>query len=651
MLIDSSYLIFQQCRSSKELKDLRRECEIQRDLCHPNIIQMLDSFETADEMILVTEYAPGDLHKLLAREGSMGEERAQKLTWDLVSALYYLHSHRILHRDLKPENILLDKNQMAKLCDFGFARNMTLGNHFLTSMKGTPLYMAPEVMHEKPYDHQADLWSLGCIIYEVLTGHPPFPTNAFSRLLQLIKQEDVKWPSFISMECLSFLQGLLEKDPTLRTVWSVILNHAFVRGHVLILNENIPESPFTHPLTASQSLEKERQAVSIMRDAKQQSPGNANNFDSTMLPLKGFNNDRAVKLQNKCSPNDDLVSSRDSINAILQSDLENIETDYEELGAGRRLIVLPENIINEASEKALIDEMREERKKRPLLGDKKASAKAQSISADHLNAVPAQHVHDTNAKRNSVQEIACSLSQLQLAKAEDGGPIINPPDVLPGWDSCEELAKSLSIENDEWLAFIHRFMQEVMMDGELDSLKQQNLVSMIVAPLRNSKASCRVVESVAQLLSLPLVLGGSPGTSEEIRNVYIGVKLVPNLVYASKLLCHRRQYLSDKKQGNVENCTPSAAPSPQNMTQPIRLCSNLSEILTDDDLKALSTLYELVCHLIHLNDAFLTQFCDALVILRASNLLVQFIAGGKWRRSFGRGVIQCSGRTHGKDDR
>lgn len=271
------------------------------------------------------------------------------------------------------------------------------------------------------------------------------------------------------------------------------------------------------------------------------------------------------------------------------------------------------------------------------------------MSAEHLDQYTSSPQHNHLPKRNSVQEISYSMSKLGLNSYENNpaieaksaieeekshGTTINPPDVLPGWDSCDE-PPSLSIENDEWLAFIHRSMQEVL-DGELDSLKQQNLVGMLVAPLRNSKASCKVVESVAQLLSLPFVLGGPTSVIQEIRNVFVEVKLVPNLVYASKLLCHRRQFLCDKRanahQDNVHQQEEVlSAPSPQNTTQPIRLCLNLTSILTAEDVKTLSSLYELVCHLIHMNDSFLTQFCDALAILGASNLLVQFISGGKWQ--------------------
>ncbi|CAG2064844.1 unnamed protein product [Timema podura] len=145
-------------RTEKELRSLRQECEIQRNLNHPNIIEMLDSFETDTEIVVVTEYADKGLHEILSTEGYLSEERVQKIVCDLLSALYYLHSRRVLHRDLKPQNVLMEASGVAKLCDFGFARNMTTGTHVLTSIKGTPLYMAPELIEEHPYDHTADLW-------------------------------------------------------------------------------------------------------------------------------------------------------------------------------------------------------------------------------------------------------------------------------------------------------------------------------------------------------------------------------------------------------------------------------------------------------------------------------------------------------------
>ena len=130
---------------------------------------MIDAFETDNEVISVAEFVPGELFRLFDQykvgikimiylelffvvqteaDGPrrLPEWRAREIAGDLVTALHYLHSHRVLHRDIKPQNILLDPAGRAKLCDFGFARNLGLDTLVLTSIKGTPLYMAPELI-------------------------------------------------------------------------------------------------------------------------------------------------------------------------------------------------------------------------------------------------------------------------------------------------------------------------------------------------------------------------------------------------------------------------------------------------------------------------------------------------------------------------
>ncbi|NWT61852.1 STK36 kinase, partial [Erythrocercus mccallii] len=253
-------------RSEKELKNLQREIEIVRDLHHPNIIQMLDSFETAKEVVVVTDYAEGELFQILEDDGSLPEDQVQTIAAQLISALYYLHSHRILHRDMKPQNILLGKDGVVKLCDFGFARAMSIHTMVLTSIKGTPLYMSPELVEERPYDHTADLWSVGCILYELYVGTPPFYTNSIFQLVSLIIKDPVKWPLTMSPVFKSFLQGLLMKDPHQRLSWPELLSHPFIAGRVTVIDdteEHGISNPFTTKLSPELQALKEQQVHSM----------------------------------------------------------------------------------------------------------------------------------------------------------------------------------------------------------------------------------------------------------------------------------------------------------------------------------------------------------------------------------------------------
>nr|XP_012301516.1 serine/threonine-protein kinase 36 isoform X2 [Aotus nancymaae] len=250
-------------RSEKELRNLQREIEIMRGLRHPNIVHMLDSFETDKEVVVVTDYAEGELFQILEDDGKLPEDQVQVIAAQLVSALYYLHSHRILHRDMKPQNILLAKGGGIKLCDFGFARAMSTNTMVLTSIKGTPLYMSPELVEERPYDHTADLWSVGCILYELAVGTPPFYATSIFQLVSLILKDPVRWPSTISPCFKNFLQGLLTKDPRQRLSWPDLLHHPFIAGRVTIITEPArPDlgNPFTSHLPPELQVLKDEQA-------------------------------------------------------------------------------------------------------------------------------------------------------------------------------------------------------------------------------------------------------------------------------------------------------------------------------------------------------------------------------------------------------
>ncbi|KAK3042781.1 hypothetical protein RJ639_001054 [Escallonia herrerae] len=220
-------------KTEKDIQNLRQEIEILRKLKHENIIGMLDSFESPQEFCVVTEFAQGELYEILEDDKCLPEDLVQAIAKQLVRALHYLHSNRIIHRDMKPQNILIGSGSVVKLCDFGFARAMSTNTVVLRSIKGTPLYMAPELVREQPYNHTADLWSLGVILYELFVGQPPFYTNSVYALVRHIIKDPVKYPDNMSTNFKSFLRGLLNKHlqqvPQNRLSWPALLEHPFVK--------------------------------------------------------------------------------------------------------------------------------------------------------------------------------------------------------------------------------------------------------------------------------------------------------------------------------------------------------------------------------------------------------------------------------------
>ncbi|KAH9600148.1 Protein kinase domain [Trypanosoma melophagium] len=215
-------------KNDKELLNLRSEIEIMTKLNHDNIITLFEAFETQEEFVVVMEYAQGELFEILEDDKKLPEDVVQRIAKQLVQALHYLHSNRIMHRDMKPQNILIGQNGSVKLADFGFARSMSYNTMVLTSIKGTPLYMAPELVQEQPYNHSADLWSLGCILYELFYGKPPFYTNHLYKLINQIVNDPVKFEEPISPDFKSLLKGLLTKSFSARLNWPHLLNHPFV---------------------------------------------------------------------------------------------------------------------------------------------------------------------------------------------------------------------------------------------------------------------------------------------------------------------------------------------------------------------------------------------------------------------------------------
>ncbi|TYH73158.1 hypothetical protein ES332_D05G309000v1 [Gossypium tomentosum] len=183
---------------------------------HPFIVQLRYSFQTKYRLYLVLDFVNGGhLFFQLYRQGLFREDLARIYTAEIVSAVSHLHANGIMHRDLKPENILLDADGHVMLTDFGLAKEFD-ENTRSNSLCGTLEYMAPEIVLGKGHDKAADWWSVGILLYEMLTGKPPFTGGNRQKVQDKIIKEKIKLPAFLSSEAHSILKGLLQKEASKR---------------------------------------------------------------------------------------------------------------------------------------------------------------------------------------------------------------------------------------------------------------------------------------------------------------------------------------------------------------------------------------------------------------------------------------------------
>lgn len=195
---------------------MKSERNILTKVDHPFIVQLRYSFQTKYRLYLVLDFVNGGhLFFQLYRQGLFREDLARIYTAEIVSAVSHLHANGIMHRDLKPENILLDADGHVMLTDFGLAKQFD-ENTRSNSMCGTLEYMSPEIVLGKGHDKAADWWSVGILLFEMLTGQPPFTGGNRQKIQQKIIKDKIKLPAFLSSEAHSLLKGLLQKEASKR---------------------------------------------------------------------------------------------------------------------------------------------------------------------------------------------------------------------------------------------------------------------------------------------------------------------------------------------------------------------------------------------------------------------------------------------------
>jgi NIMA (never in mitosis gene a)-related kinase len=177
-------------RSDQE--DAINECRVLAKLDSQYVVKYFDSFiDKGCNLCIVMEYAPkGTVHHLIQAQKPrpLDEATVWKLMLQSTLGLHHIHQLKVLHRDIKSENIFLDARGNAKIGDLGVAKVMTTQVDFARTLVGTPYYLSPELCENKPYNHKSDIWSLGCVLYELLTGTHPFnATNQGALFIKILK--------------------------------------------------------------------------------------------------------------------------------------------------------------------------------------------------------------------------------------------------------------------------------------------------------------------------------------------------------------------------------------------------------------------------------------------------------------------------------
>jgi len=213
---------------TKQLKYAKAECQILKQMNHPFIVKMHFAFQTPKYVYFILDFCTGgDLSMHISNKQIFKEEEARIYICELILAIEYLHSLNIVYRDLKPDNILIGEDGHIKLSDFGLAKQM-LGQPL--SFAGTPQYLSPEMLTQKGGGKEIDVYGIGTILYELLSGLPPHYNEDTGTMFANIRFAKAKIPKYISARARSVLKELLEKNPLERITIPELKKHPFFEG-------------------------------------------------------------------------------------------------------------------------------------------------------------------------------------------------------------------------------------------------------------------------------------------------------------------------------------------------------------------------------------------------------------------------------------
>ncbi|XP_063475286.1 serine/threonine-protein kinase Nek5 isoform X8 [Symphalangus syndactylus] len=275
---DSKHCVIKEINFEKmpiqEKEASKKEVILLEKMKHPNIVAFFNSFQENGRLFIVMEYCDGgDLMKRINRQRGVLFSEDQILGWfvQISLGLKHIHDRKILHRDIKAQNIFLSKNGMvAKLGDFGIARVLNNSMELARTCIGTPYYLSPEICQNKPYNNKTDIWSLGCVLYELCTLKHPFEGNNLQQLVLKICQAHFApvSPRF-SRELHSLISQLFQVSPRDRPSINSILKRPFLENLIpKYLTPEVIQEEFNHMLICRAGVPASRHAGKVVQKCK-----------------------------------------------------------------------------------------------------------------------------------------------------------------------------------------------------------------------------------------------------------------------------------------------------------------------------------------------------------------------------------------------
>ncbi|KAK7121765.1 hypothetical protein R3I93_022752 [Phoxinus phoxinus] len=296
---------------------IENEIAVLRKVKHENIVALEDIYESPSHLYLIMQLVSGgELFDRIVERGFYTEQDASALIKQVLDAVNYLHSLGIVHRDLKPENLLyFNPNEESKIMisDFGLSKMEDATNDIMSTACGTPGYVAPEVLAQKPYSKAVDCWSIGVIAYILLCGYPPFYDENDSKLFEQILRAEYEFDSpywdDISDSAKDFISNLMQKDPEKRLTCDEALLHPWIAGDTALC-KNIHES-VSRQMKKNFAKAKWRQAfnaTAVIRHMRRLQLGSSMDSSQhrkqnpTSMPGKSQSVDVSSVHRNDCSP-------------------------------------------------------------------------------------------------------------------------------------------------------------------------------------------------------------------------------------------------------------------------------------------------------------------------------------------------------------